>query len=70
MPDAMTTLLANVGLSDLERRLRDEAIDETTFLDLDDADLIVVRRRRRSRLATEIVRIKTKVDAYYLDCVL
>ena len=30
----------------------------------------VVRRRRRSRLATEIVRIKTKVDAYYLDCVL
>ena len=39
MPDAMTTLLANVGLSDLERRLRDEAIDETTFLDLDDADL-------------------------------
>ena len=39
MPDAMTTLLANVGLSDLERRLRDEAIDETTFLDLDDEDL-------------------------------
>ena len=36
MPDAMTRLLANVGLSDLERRLRDEAIDETTFLDLDD----------------------------------
>ena len=32
MPDAMTRLLANVGLSDLERRLRDEAIDETTFL--------------------------------------
>ena len=28
MPDAMTTLLANVGLSDLERRLRDEAVDE------------------------------------------
>ena len=40
MPDAMTTLLANVGLSDLERRLRDEAVDETTFLDLDDEDLI------------------------------
>ena len=39
MPDAMTRLLANVGLSDLERRLRDEAIDETTFLDLDDDDL-------------------------------
>ena len=39
MPDAMTTLLANVGLSDLERRLRDEAIDETTFLELDDNDL-------------------------------
>ena len=39
MPDAMTRLLANVGLSDLERRLRDEAIDETTFLDLDDEDL-------------------------------
>ena len=64
MPDAMTTLLANVGLSDLERRLRDEAIDETTFFDLDDD-----RRRRRSRLATEIVRTKTKVDAY-LDRVL
>ena len=30
----------------------------------------VVRRRRRSRLATEIVRTKTKVDAYYLDRVL
>ena len=39
MPDAMTTLLANLGLSDLEGRLRDEAIDETTFLDLDDEDL-------------------------------
>ena len=60
MPDAMTTLLANVGLSDLERRLRDEAIDETTFLDLDDEDL---------KEATEIVRTKTKVDAY-LDRVL
>ena len=153
----MTTLLANVGLSDLERRLRDEAIDETMFLDLDEEDmkeiglkmgprrklltaiqeakdrrttpgadwarsppppppppastkpapgltvgakarlrkkaapapvtpapapeapaasnsdalecpityeLFMVRRRRRSRLATEIVRIKTKVDAY------
>ena len=67
MPDAMTKLLANVGLSDLERRLRDEAIDETTFLDLD--DWFVVRRRRRSRLATGIVRIKTKVDAH-LDRVL
>ena len=33
-------MLANVGyLSDLESRLRDEAIDETTFLDLDDEDL-------------------------------
>ena len=39
MPDAMTTLLANVGLSDLERRLRDEAIDETMFLDLDEEDM-------------------------------
>ena len=39
MPDAMTTLLANVGLSDLERRLRDEAIDETTILDLDEEDM-------------------------------
>ena len=39
MPDAMTRLLANVGLSDLERRLRDEAIDETTILDLDEADM-------------------------------
>ena len=28
MPDAMTTLLANAGLSDLERRLRDEAVDD------------------------------------------
>ena len=39
MPDAMTTLLANAGLSDLERRLRDEAIDETTILDLDEEDM-------------------------------
>ena len=62
MPDAMTRLLANAGLSDLERRLRDEAVDETMFLDLDE--------RRRSRLATEIVRTRTKVDAYYLDRVL
>lgn len=38
MPDAMTRLLANVGLSDLERRLREEAIDETTILDLDEGD--------------------------------
>ena len=44
MPDAMTTLLANAGLSDLERRLRDEAIDETTILDLDEADMKWRRR--------------------------
>ena len=35
----MTRLLANVGLSDLERRLREEAIDETTILDLDEGDM-------------------------------
>ena len=56
MPDAMTTLLANVGLSDLERRLRDEAIDETTFLDLDDDDLkeIGLKMGPRRKLLTAI----------------
>ena len=74
MPDAMTRLLANVGLSDLERRLRDEAIDETTFLDLDDEDLeatqtklipnAAVRRRAaaaRSRTARAHLDAKTQV---------
>ena len=56
MPDAMTRLLANVGLSDLERRLRDEAIDETTFLDLDDEDLkeIGLKMGPRRKLLTAI----------------
>ena len=36
MPDAMTTLLASIGLGHLEPRLRDEAVDDTTFLDLDE----------------------------------
>ena len=56
MPDAMTTLLANVGLSDLERRLRDEAIDETTILDLDEADMreIGLKMGPRRKLLTAI----------------
>ena len=62
MPDAMTTLLANVGLSDLERRLRDEAIDETTFLDLDDSDLkeIGIKMGPRRKLLTAIREAKDR----------
>ena len=62
MPDAMTTLLANVGLSDLERRLRDEAIDETTFLDLDDDDLkeIGLKMGPRRKLLTAIQEAKDR----------
>ena len=62
MPDAMTTLLANVGLSDLERRLRDEAIDETTFLDLDDDDLkeIGIKMGPRRKLLTAIREAKDR----------
>ena len=62
MPDAMTTLLANVGLSDLERRLRDEAIDETTFLDLDDDDLkeIGIKMSLRCKLLTAIREAKDR----------
>ena len=62
MPDAMTKLLANVGLSDLERRLRDEAIDETTFLDLDDDDLkeIGIKMGPRRKLLTAIREAKDR----------
>ena len=62
MPDAMTRLLANVGLSDLERRLRDEAIDETTFLDLDDDDLkeIGIKMGPRRKLLTAIREAKDR----------
>ena len=62
MPDAMTTLLANAGLSDLERRLRDEAVDETTFLDLDDADLkeIGIKMGPRRKLLTAIREAKDR----------
>ena len=62
MPDAMTRLLANVGLSDLERRLRDEAIDETTFLDLDDEDLkeIGLKMGPRRKLLTAIREAKDR----------
>ena len=62
MPDAMTTLLANAGLSDLERRLRDEAIDETTFLDLDDDDLkeIGIKMGPRRKLLTAIREAKDR----------
>ena len=58
----MTTLLANVGLSDLERRLRDEAIDETTFLDLDDSDLkeIGLKMGPRRKLLTAIREAKDR----------
>ena len=58
----MTTLLANVGLSDLERRLRDEAIDETTFLDLDDDDLkeIGIKMGPRRKLLTAIREAKDR----------
>ena len=62
MPDAMTRLLANVGLSDLERRLRDEAIDETTFLELDDNDLkeIGIKIGPRRKLLTAIREAKDR----------
>ena len=56
MPDAMTTLLANVGLSDLERRLRDEAIDETTILDLDEGDIEAENAALRDRLRLSVDR--------------
>ena len=58
----MTRLLANVGLSDLERRLRDEAIDETTFLDLDDDDLkeIGIKMGPRRKLLTAIREAKDR----------
>ena len=62
MSDAMTTLPANVGLSDLERRLRDEAVDETTFLDLDDEDLkeIGLKMGPRRKLLTAIREAKDR----------
>ena len=56
MPDAMTKLLANVGLSDLERRLRDEAIDETTFFILDDEALEAENAALRDRLRLSVDR--------------
>ena len=65
MPDAMTTLLANVGLSDLERRLRDEAIDETTLLDLDDEDLkeIGIKMGPRHKLLTALQKAKDRTNS-------
>ena len=62
MPVAMTTLLANVGLSDLERRLRDEAIDETTILDLDEGDMkeIGLKMGPRRKLLTAIREAKDR----------
>ncbi|CAH0370037.1 unnamed protein product [Pelagomonas calceolata] len=62
MPDAMTTLLANAGLSDLERRLRDEAIDETTILDLDEGDMkeIGLKMGPRRKLLTAIREAKDR----------
>ena len=62
MPDAMTRLLANVGLSDLERRLRDEAIDETTILDLDEEDMkeIGLKMGPRRKLLTAIREAKDR----------
>ena len=62
MPDAMTRLLANAGLSDLERRLRDEAVDETMFLDLDDTDLkeIGIKMGPRRKLLTAIQEAKDR----------
>ena len=58
----MTTLLASIGLSDLESRLRDEAIDETTFLDLDDEDLkeIGIKMGPRRKLLTAIREAKDR----------
>ena len=65
MPDAMTRLLANVGLSDLESRLRDEAIDETTFLDLDDEDLkeIGIKKGSRHKLLTALQKAKDRTNS-------
>ena len=65
MPDAMTTLLANVGLSDLERRLRDEDIDETTFLDLDDDDLkeIGIKMGPRHKLLAALQKAKDRTNS-------
>ena len=65
MPDAMTTLLANVGLSDLERRLRDEAIDETTLLDLDDEDLkeIGIKMGPRRKLLSALQKAKDRTNS-------
>ena len=65
MPDAMTKLLANVGLSDLERRLRDEAIDETTFLDLDDEDLkeIGIKMGPRHKLLMALQKAKDRTNS-------
>ena len=62
MPDAMTRLLANVGLSDLERRLREEAIDETTILDLDEGDMkeIGLKMGPRRKLLTAIREAKDR----------
>ena len=63
--DAMTTLLASIGLSDLESRLRDEAIDETTFLDLDDEDLkeIGIKKGPRHKLLTALQKAKDRTNS-------
>ena len=61
----MTTLLASIGLSDLESRLRDEAIDETTFLDLDDEDLkeIGIKMGPRHKLLTALQKAKDRTNS-------
>merc|ERR1712176_484920 len=63
--DAMTTFLASIGLSDLESRLRDEAIDETTFLDLDDEDLkeIGIKMGPRHKLLTALQKAKDRTNS-------
>ena len=63
--DAMTTLLASIGLSDLESRLRDEDIDETTFLDLDDEDLkeIGIKMGPRHKLLTALQKAKDRTNS-------
>ncbi len=63
--DAMTTLLASIGLSDLESRLRDEDIDETTFLDLDDEDLkeIGIKKDPRHKLLTALQKAKDRTNS-------
>jgi len=60
MPDAMTTLLASIGLGHLEPRLRDEAVDDTTFLDLDEEDLkeLGVKMGPRRKLLTALEEAK------------